>query len=166
MTPRLGRRALLGAAVMVLAVAGAAVGWWWYNAAPPPAPPMPRNIEETEVREAIEAARAGVLQEPRSAGAWGRLGMMLLAHLFSEDADRCFAEAARLDPSDARSPCSPRPDRPEARPRRRRAAAAPGGEGRRRRLAGRPVGRAADTGGGAAASAARSTRPRKSSAKR
>ena len=103
MTPRFGRWALLAAALPVLA-AGAAVGWWWYNAAPPPAPPMPRDIEESEVREAIEAARAGVLQEPYSAGAWGRLGMMLLAHLFSEDADRCFAEAARLDPSDARWP--------------------------------------------------------------
>jgi len=32
--------------------------------------------------------------------------MVPLAHLFDHDADRCFAEVARLDPSDSRSPYS------------------------------------------------------------
>src|SRR5205814_2365769 len=35
---------------------------------------------------------------------WGRLGMVLLAHLFDREADSCFAQAARLDPEDAMWP--------------------------------------------------------------
>jgi tetratricopeptide (TPR) repeat protein len=52
----------------------------------------------------IEETRQDVIDHPRSADAWGRLGMVLLAQLFDIDADHCFAEAARLDPSDARWP--------------------------------------------------------------
>ena len=79
---------------------------------------MPAEVREPEVRDVIQAARQNVQQKPRAADAWGLLGMTLLTHLFDRDADRCFAEAARLDPKDAALALRPRPDRPEARPDR------------------------------------------------
>jgi tetratricopeptide (TPR) repeat protein len=84
---------------MLLLAGGASFGWWRLRPAPPD-PPLPGDIREAQVRRAIELARQGVLDEPRSAAAWGYLGMTLLAHLFDREADRCFAEAARLDPAD------------------------------------------------------------------
>jgi Flp pilus assembly protein TadD len=61
---------------------------------------MPGGIEDREVRRALERARQEVLDNTRSAAAWGHLGKILLAHLFPGEADFCFAEAARLDPAD------------------------------------------------------------------
>lgn len=90
---RLPRRLLLGG--LVLLVVGAT--WWWWPAAAA-VPPMPADIKEEDVRELIEEARRDVLARPRSGPAWGRLGMVLLAHLFDRDADACFTEGARLDP--------------------------------------------------------------------
>jgi tetratricopeptide (TPR) repeat protein len=51
---------------------------------------------------AITAAREQVLEEPRSGPAWGRLGMVLLAHTFQPDAEQCLARAAQLDPKQAK----------------------------------------------------------------
>jgi tetratricopeptide (TPR) repeat protein len=97
------RWALGSGALLLLAAAGLA-GWaaWWWSPSAPPDPPMPPDIQDAEVRHAIERARQNVLDKPRSADAWGHLGMTLLAHLFDRDADRCLAEAARLDPRDPR----------------------------------------------------------------
>ncbi len=103
-TPHLARRGCwLLTALLVVSVAGAA-GWWWWSRPAPPEPPLPPNIEDAEVRQVIERARQEVLAKPRDGDAWGRLGMMLLAHLFDREADRCFAEAARLKPSEPRWP--------------------------------------------------------------
>jgi tetratricopeptide (TPR) repeat protein len=85
--------------VVLFLLAGGAVGIWWPRPAPP-SPPMPRDIQDLEVRQVIERVRQEVVAEPHSAAAWGHLGMTLLAHLFDQEADRCFAEAARLDPSE------------------------------------------------------------------
>ena len=53
----------------------------------------------------IEAARAEVTRSPRSADAWGRLGMMLLAHgAPPADANTCIAQAERLNGRDPRWP--------------------------------------------------------------
>jgi tetratricopeptide (TPR) repeat protein len=92
------RWVLIGAALLLLA-GGALGAWWWWR---PPAvePPMPQDIQEAEVRRAIELARQDVLDKPYSGAAWGHLGMTLLAHLFDREADRCFAEAARLAPAE------------------------------------------------------------------
>lgn len=62
---------------------------------------MPSGVEDAEVRQAIERARRKVLDNPRSANAWGHLGTTLLAQLFDREADSCLAEAARLDPQEA-----------------------------------------------------------------
>jgi tetratricopeptide (TPR) repeat protein len=52
----------------------------------------------------ISSARTAVAQAPRSAAAWGRLGMILLAHGFSEEALPCFAQAEAIDPREPRWP--------------------------------------------------------------
>jgi tetratricopeptide (TPR) repeat protein len=105
------KRTWLGWAVVMLIAAGllagaAAGGWWWRRAVPTsrPVPPMPVDIQDAEVRGAVEHARQKVLDKPGDASAWGNLGMTLEAHLYEAEADRCFAEAARLDPADARWP--------------------------------------------------------------
>lgn len=93
---------LLGLAV--LSLAGSGVGFWWRQHSGTVTsldPPMPSGIEDTEVRQAIERARRKVLDNPRSANAWGHLGITLLAQLFDREADSCLAEAARLDPQEA-----------------------------------------------------------------
>jgi tetratricopeptide (TPR) repeat protein len=87
----------------MLLACGAAAVWWWSRPAPA-VPPMPAGIEEAEVRQGIEEARQRVVDSPASATAWGHLGLVLLAHRFDADADFCFTQAARLDPSDARWP--------------------------------------------------------------
>ena len=63
---------------------------------------MPPNIQDGEIRLALERARQAVLDKPRDGDAWGHYAMMLLAHLFTDEADFCFAEAGRLAPGDAR----------------------------------------------------------------
>jgi tetratricopeptide (TPR) repeat protein len=57
---------------------------------------------DQEIVEAVEAARQGVLQQPRSPEAWGKLGAVLQAHQFHSDALFCYAQAERRDPRDGR----------------------------------------------------------------
>src|SRR5579862_4541136 len=100
---------LLAVAATVLLLAGGATGgaWWWswWSHRPVPmAPPLPSDIQDAEVRGSVERARQKVLDNPNDAYAWGYLGMTLEAHLYEADAARCFAEAARLDPTDAQWP--------------------------------------------------------------
>jgi tetratricopeptide (TPR) repeat protein len=68
----------------------------------PPAPDL--SSVDQEVRQAIEEATAEVKRTPRSAEAWGRLGMVLTSHIFGDEALACFAQAERLDPSNPRWP--------------------------------------------------------------
>jgi tetratricopeptide (TPR) repeat protein len=93
--------ALLAAALLAGAAAG---GWWAWGRSRPPEPPDVGTIRDPEVRHALASARQDVLDHPRSAAAWGTLGMTLEAHLYEGEADRCFAQAARLDPADPRWP--------------------------------------------------------------
>jgi tetratricopeptide (TPR) repeat protein len=86
-----------------LALAG---GLWVYWPRPghidPPNPDL--ADADPEVAERIAQARREVLAAPDSGPAWGRLGMVLRAHDFGEEANVCFAEAERLDPKDLRWP--------------------------------------------------------------
>ena len=95
------RLALLVGCLLVIVLTGA---WWLLRPRPPLPPPLPHEVKDPFVQQAIERARQDVLTKPDSAAAWGGLGMTLLAHLCYPDADRCFAEAGRLDPADARWP--------------------------------------------------------------
>src|SRR5207248_3162038 len=92
---------LLLVSLSVLAAGGTA-GYFWYCRAGPEPPAVPDEGLEPAVREAIEEARAAVLHSPRSAVAWGRLGMVLLAHAFPAEAEKSFARAEQLDPREAR----------------------------------------------------------------
>jgi tetratricopeptide (TPR) repeat protein len=87
---------------LVLALAGGA--WLWFASLPPTPPDPDLAGADPEAVAAIAAARAAALQSPRSAAAWGRLGMVLRAHDFGPDANRCFAVAERLDPRQPRWP--------------------------------------------------------------
>ena len=92
-----------GAGVAALALAAVAV-WWWTKEPAMPDPPLPPDITDSEVRAAVGKSRGKVTDEPRSGAAWGEFGTVLLANLFDRDADFCFAEAAKLDPSEPRWP--------------------------------------------------------------
>ena len=64
------------------------------------APPFPEKLPDAEVRLAVEEARRQVLDEPESAEAWGRLAMVLLAHLFDREAAVCLPKPpASIPPS-------------------------------------------------------------------
>lgn len=82
------------------------VGWllWWY-ASPRPVPPeVDISAADPAVAEAIRTARAAVLAQPTSGALWGRLGMVLRAHDFADEANACFAQAERLEPREGRWP--------------------------------------------------------------
>ncbi|MEE8156085.1 MAG: tetratricopeptide repeat protein [Phycisphaerales bacterium] len=59
---------------------------------------------EAPVIEKITRAREQVVKDLDSAGAWGRLGIMLDAHGLYEDALPCYLRAGQLDPTNYRWP--------------------------------------------------------------
>jgi tetratricopeptide (TPR) repeat protein len=97
------RLLLLLVFVLVLGVAGG-LGWYYFRHAPGKTePPMvDLSSADPEVATAITAAREDVCARPRSDLAWGNLGTVLAAHGYEHLADPCFAEAARLQPQEAR----------------------------------------------------------------
>jgi tetratricopeptide (TPR) repeat protein len=100
---RPGRRRLV--AVSAIVVIALVVSAWWFFLRGQVEPPRPDLTGvDPAVRDAIEEARAEVRKAPRSADAWGRLGMVLSVHVFGADAVACFAEAEKLDPKNPRWP--------------------------------------------------------------
>ncbi|MFZ4733015.1 MAG: tetratricopeptide repeat protein [Pirellulales bacterium] len=75
----------------------------WLLAPAVPGPPVPPA--DPMVARAIDAAQGRVRVEPRSAAAWGELGLLLEAHGHVPEAGRCFRRAASLDPTGWRWPC-------------------------------------------------------------
>ena len=114
--PQSGRLILFGA--LILAVLGGALvvtrsfGPWEspnFRAPELSVPPILSLVRvadpDPEVIQAIEQVRSEVMRDPRSAGAWGRLGMILLAHGADPgDANRCLAQAEQLNPGEFRWP--------------------------------------------------------------
>src|SRR5581483_7715334 len=98
------RKLVVGLVAVALAGAGGAA--WWYATRPavPDPPPVPDRVTDPTVRAAAEEARAGVLRDPRSAAAWGEYGLVCRANGLNAESNVCFAQAARLDPDDARWP--------------------------------------------------------------
>jgi tetratricopeptide (TPR) repeat protein len=76
---------------------------WFYWPISLPEPPVV-DSEEPEVRQVLQQAYQKLLQQRRSAAAWGEYGTLLLAHLFDQQADICFIVAGQLDPQDPRWP--------------------------------------------------------------
>jgi tetratricopeptide (TPR) repeat protein len=94
---------LLSAIALFLIFAALSVTLWL--APHTPEPPAPDLAEvDSEVAEAIGAARDKVRQHPDHGDVWGRLGMLLFAHDFYKEAESCFAQAEHLDPRDGRWP--------------------------------------------------------------
>jgi tetratricopeptide (TPR) repeat protein len=67
-------------------------------------PDIDSSATSPAVARAIKDARKRVLVQPRSAEAGGRLGMLLLAHEFDEQANTCLDRAAELAPQEFRWP--------------------------------------------------------------
>src|SRR5262249_7084087 len=63
----------------------------------------PSGVDPAVLR-LVQAARSAVVEAPRSAEAWGRLGKILLAHGFFDQALTCFSRAEQLDPGEPRWP--------------------------------------------------------------
>ncbi|MCS7020683.1 MAG: tetratricopeptide repeat protein [Gemmataceae bacterium] len=95
------RLLLASLSLLVLAALGGIAWYWWPSRLPEP--PLV-DSEEAEVSQVIQEHYQKVLRQRRSASAWGEYGTILLAHLFDQQADECFAVAARLDPQDPRWP--------------------------------------------------------------
>lgn len=99
------RVALIGVCAMV--VAGAVCVWQRVrtpaNLAPEP-PAVQLEGLDPAVARAIQSAGAAVRQFPRSGGAWGKLGMVFLAHDLPAEANSSFVQAERLDPREPRWP--------------------------------------------------------------
>src|SRR5438105_2124637 len=117
--PRLGRVVVWGAAValgsaaaVLCVVVFTRAGWQHRDRAersPAIAAPAPPMIDATgldpAVARVVKEAQEAVRQDPASAGAWGKLGMVLAAHgLATGVSGLCFAEAERLDRNDPRWP--------------------------------------------------------------
>jgi tetratricopeptide (TPR) repeat protein len=101
--PKVARRRVILLAVLAIASAVAVFAAWrhWRS---PALPELDLASVDPAIVEKIDAARAELRAAPRSATAWGRLGMVLRAHGFGGEANDCFAQAERLDPSDPRWP--------------------------------------------------------------
>ncbi|MDZ4779482.1 MAG: tetratricopeptide repeat protein, partial [Planctomycetia bacterium] len=68
------------------------------------APQVDLTDVDAAVVQAIQFAQAAVQTDPNSAQAWGRLGMVLIAHEMDDAAQVAFAQAGACDPRDARWP--------------------------------------------------------------
>lgn len=93
----------LALAVILLAGAGTA-GYFIFRSNAPVVPAIATDGLDAEVVAAINTARVEVEAQPKSAAAWGRLGMVLFAHDRYTDCQAIFAEAERLEPNNPRWP--------------------------------------------------------------
>ncbi|HZY85020.1 MAG TPA: hypothetical protein VFE78_09330, partial [Gemmataceae bacterium] len=93
-----GRRLLLLLAAALLLAGAGAGGYFALRPRKPVAPTVPTDGLDAEVVAVIDKARAGVEAHPKSADAWGRLGMVLFAQDLYVPCVGPLAEAERLDP--------------------------------------------------------------------
>ncbi len=93
---------LLGAVLLFLLLVLACGEAYRRFARPAPAPPeVDLAGVDPAVVKAVEQAQQGVRQEPQSALAWGRLGMILVVHEFHTPGIFCLEQAERLDPGNS-----------------------------------------------------------------
>ncbi len=91
--------------MLVVAAVGYAVFKYAVSAGHSAEPPaIPDDVTDPPIRRIIAAKRAAVVADPRSATAWGELGMAFDTHERWEQAQTCYERAMKLAPSDARWP--------------------------------------------------------------
>ena len=94
----------VAAVALVLILAGGAAAAWWLWPAEPEPPSVDLSGADPAVAQTVTTAREAVRKAPGSAAAWGKFGMVLLAHDFRAAAAACFVRAERLDPREPRWP--------------------------------------------------------------
>jgi tetratricopeptide (TPR) repeat protein len=85
--------------IAVLAIAAALM---WRRSPAIPRPDLAGADEE--LVEAIDTAEQQIRRQPRSAAAWGDLGLVLRSHGYRNEAATCFERAGELDPQEWRWP--------------------------------------------------------------
>jgi cytochrome c-type biogenesis protein CcmH/NrfG len=93
---------LLSVIVLLLCLLCVSVSLWFTRSPQPPEPDLAEV--DPDVAEAITAACNKVRQQPNNGAVWGQLGMVFFVHDFQGEAERCFAQAERLDSADGRWP--------------------------------------------------------------
>jgi tetratricopeptide (TPR) repeat protein len=97
----MSRRAKVGLLLgLVAGLAGAGVWAWRARSGGLAVPEVDLEGVDPAVAAAVESARRQAQAAPGSADAWGRLGMVLGAHAFAEQAVVCLDRAARLAPGE------------------------------------------------------------------
>ncbi|VTR96848.1 tetratricopeptide repeat protein [Tuwongella immobilis] len=102
MKPRL-RKWLLGSLLLV-GIPGGFLAWQRLRPLPVIPPSLPAGLSDPEIRDALESQRKTVQSKPDSAKDWGELAMRFNAHAFHPEADACYAQAMRLNPTECRWP--------------------------------------------------------------
>ena len=101
----MNRRFLLFVGLLVVAVVGYAVFKSKLTTDRTAQPPeIPADVTDPPIWKVIAAKRAAVIANPRSATAWGELGMAFDTHERWDQSQACYERAMELAPSDARWP--------------------------------------------------------------
>ena len=101
----MNRRFLLVVGLLVVAVVGYAVFKDFLGADRTAEPPeIPAEVTDPPIRKVIAAKRAAVVADPRSAAAWGELGMAFDAHEQWDQSQACYERAMELAPTNAQWP--------------------------------------------------------------
>jgi tetratricopeptide (TPR) repeat protein len=99
------RRGIVLGVIVAVGMGAATAGWRYWRLREAPAPPtIDRTGADPEVAEAVDQAADAVRKSPRSAATWGKLGELLVAHNYDDEARVCFTQANQLEPNDARWP--------------------------------------------------------------
>jgi tetratricopeptide (TPR) repeat protein len=90
--------------VALVVLVGVGSWWGWRRFTRPEVPDIPLDGADPAIAAAVREAQEEVRQRPRSAEAWGRLGMVLCANQLQQWAGEPFAQAAAFAPRDERWP--------------------------------------------------------------
>lgn len=103
------RRWLRGLMITISAIAVGLTAWFAFRQSPSPQsaaliPSIPLAQLDATSAQTIQQHLDAVKAAPQSGAGWGRLGGILRTYDFRDDALHCLAEAARLEPNEARWP--------------------------------------------------------------